>query len=118
VLFRSLITTSAWVAVTLLTRPTDQGVLVRFYELIRPHAAGWKPVIQQARQDGQLKDVVITTGQLPRELASMIAGCFAVYSLLFASGYLIYGQILPAFAGLAISAVSGWIIWTNWKKSH
>ena len=113
-----LITTSAWVAVTLFTRPTDQGVLVRFYELIRPHAAGWKPVIQQARQDGQLKDVVITTGQLPRELASMIAGCFAVYSLLFASGYLLYGQILPALAGLTISAVSGWIIWTNWKKSH
>ncbi len=113
-----LVTTTAWVSVTLLTRPTEQGVLLRFYEMIRPHATGWKPVIEQGRQSGRLKEAGITTGQLPRELASMIAGCFAVYSLLFATGYLLYGQILPALVGLVVSGISGWIIWTNWQKEH
>jgi Na+/proline symporter len=112
------ITTTAWVAVTIFTRPTDQAVLLRFYSLIRPHAGGWKPVIEKGRQSGQLSAGDITTGQLPRELASMIAGCFLVYGLLFSMGYLLYGQVMYALPGMAVSAVSTWIIVRNWKKLH
>lgn len=112
------ITTTAWVAVTIFTRPTDQAVLLRFYTLIRPHAGGWKPVIEKGKQSGQLSTGDITTGQLPRELASMIAGCFMVYGLLFSMGYLLYGQMLYALPGFAVSAVSAWIIVRNWKKLH
>ncbi|HRJ14386.1 MAG TPA: Na+:solute symporter, partial [Saprospiraceae bacterium] len=112
------ITTTAWVAVTIFTRPTDQAVLLRFYSLIRPHAGGWKPVIEKGRQSGQLSAGDITTGQLPRELASMIAGCFLVYGLLFSMGYLLYGQVMYALPGMAVSAVSVWIIVRNWKKLH
>ncbi|HRF42145.1 MAG TPA: Na+:solute symporter, partial [Saprospiraceae bacterium] len=112
------ITTTAWVAVTIFTRPTDQAVLLRFYSLIRPHAGGWKPVIEKGRQSGQLSAGDITTGQLPRELASMIAGCFLVYGLLFSMGYLLYGQVMYALPGMAVSAVSVWIIVRSWKKLH
>jgi SSS family solute:Na+ symporter len=112
------VTTAAWVAVTILTRPTDQAVLLRFYTLIRPHAGGWKPVIEKGKQSGQLSDVAITTGQLPRELASMIAGCFLVYGLLFSMGYLLYGEVLPALSGFFVSAIAAWIIVRNWKKLH
>ncbi len=112
------ITTTAWVAVTLLTKPTDQAVLVRFYALIRPHAGGWKPVIEKARAEGQLAGVPVTTGKLPRELASMIAGCFMVYGFLFSMGYMLYGQWLYALPGIVVSALAGWIIVRNWRRLH
>jgi solute:Na+ symporter, SSS family len=110
------VTTVAWVSVTLFTRPTAQPVLLSFYKLIRPHAGGWRPVIEQARKDGQLSAEATPPGKLPRELACMIAGCFMVYGLLFATGYLMYSEWLPALAGFAVAAVAGWIIVSNWKK--
>jgi solute:Na+ symporter, SSS family len=110
-----LITTMAWVSTTFLTRPTDKSVLLNFYQLIRPHAGGWKPVVQQGLQEGSLSQDMVTTGQFPRELASMIAGCFLVYGLLFSTGYLLYGNLLYALPGLITAAISTWIIVTNWK---
>jgi SSS family solute:Na+ symporter len=110
-----LITTAAWVSATFLTKPTDQSVLLNFYQLIRPHAAGWQPIVQHGLQQGSLQPAMITTGQFPRELASMIAGCFLVYGLLFSIGYLIYGHWVYALPGLVTAAVSTWIIIRNWK---
>jgi solute:Na+ symporter, SSS family len=110
-----LITTLAWVSTTFLTRPTDKKVLLNFYQLIRPHAGGWKPVVQQGLQEGSLSQDMVTTGQFPRELASMIAGCFLVYGLLFSTGYLLYGNLLYALPGLITAAISTWIIIRNWK---
>lgn len=110
------VTTVAWVGVTLFTRPTAQPVLLSFYKLIRPHAGGWRPVIEQAQKEGQLSAEATPPGKLPRELACMIAGCFMVYGLLFAMGYLLYSEWLPALAGFAVAAVAGWIIVSNWKK--
>lgn len=112
------VTTLAWVSVTLLTRPTKQSVLADFYALIRPHAAGWRPVIEKAREDGHPAGAAVSTGKLPRELACMIAGCFMVYGLLFSMGYLLYGQAIYALPGLAISAIAGWIIVRNWRALH
>ena len=45
------ITTLAWVGVTLLTSPDDIETLKRFYTAIRPHAAGWKPIVDQLDSD-------------------------------------------------------------------
>lgn len=110
-----LITTVAWVSATFLTRPTNNKVLLNFYQLIRPHAGGWRPVVQQGLQEGSLSQDMVTTGQFPRELASMIAGCFLVYGLLFSTGYLLYGNLLYALPGLITAAISTWIIVRNWK---
>lgn len=110
------VTTLAWVAVTLLTQPTDQGVLLRFYTLIRPHASGWKPVVKLAQQQGLLSDAEATTGQLPRELACMIAGCFLVYGLLFSVGYMLYGQWMYALPGMGMAGLAGWVIVRNWGR--
>src|SRR5690606_6332534 len=38
------ITTLIWILTTLITKPTDHGTLVRFYELVRPAGPGWKHV--------------------------------------------------------------------------
>ncbi len=110
------ITTIAWVAVTLLTRPARQDVLLRFYTLIRPHAGGWKPIVKLAQQQGLPSDAHVAAGQLPRELACMIAGCFLVYGLLFSVGYMLYGQWLYALPGMGVAGLAGWVIVRNWGR--
>ncbi len=65
-----LLTTIAWVATALFTKPTDQKVLVNFYKMIRPHAMGWQPVVQQGIKDGIIIDEHTRTGRLATEISN------------------------------------------------
>jgi hypothetical protein len=105
------LTTLCWLAVTWLTRPTDQETLLAFYKKIRPHDMGWRPVIQKGFREGKLTEAEVTTGQLPRELAAMFLGVFLVYSILFGTGYLLYGQVASTIAALIVAVVSGGLLW-------
>ena len=40
-----IVTTVGWLAVTLLTPPTDRAVLQSFYDRIRPYPAGWRRAV-------------------------------------------------------------------------
>ncbi len=112
------ITTVAWVAVTLLTPPTDEERLRSFFRLIRPSGPGWQPVIDRAKADGE--DLVPIDGpgwgKLPLQILSMFVGCLGVYSALFATGYWIYGKTMPAFALTVVAAVAGWGLFRLWRK--
>jgi hypothetical protein len=90
------ITTAAWITVTLLTRPTDVATLRRFYRLARPGGPGWQRVARDAAADGEPFPDPKADWTVPRGILAMLAGCFAVYSALFATGYWIYGR--PAVA--------------------
>ncbi|MEL7376374.1 MAG: sodium:solute symporter family protein [Bacteroidota bacterium] len=103
------ITTVGWLATMYLTRPTDQSTLVSFYQLIKPHASGWKVVLDRAGIPAT------STSGFSRELICMMAGVFLVYGFLFGTGLLLYGRTLPALFGLAVAAISGLIIYKNWK---
>jgi len=46
----------------------------------------------------------------------MLCGCFAIYSLLFSTGYFIYGQINDGISFLTISVVFAWGLKYNWNK--
>jgi SSS family solute:Na+ symporter len=105
------ITTLTWLVVTLLTRPTDQSTLLKFYQKIKPHGMGWKPVINKGLAAGALVKDEVTTGQLPRELAAMFLGVFLVYSILFGTGYFLYGQMASAAIALVVAFVSGTLLW-------
>ena len=41
----ALFTTLVWLVVTFLTKPCDEGVLIKFYEKTKPGGPGWKNVI-------------------------------------------------------------------------
>lgn len=111
------ITTALWMLVTFLTAPTEQSTLIGFYKLIRPHAKGWKPVIETGIAEKQLDaNHTPVYGQLPLEILSMVAGCFAVYGALFATGFFLYGEYLSGFVSTLLSLASGWIIARNWQK--
>ena len=110
------LTTIAWVTVTLMTRPTEQGVLVDFYKKIKPASGGWQPVINQAISDKAITTTEVRAGKLPLQILGMFAGCFMVYGALFGTGYLIYGNISQGLMAFGVSAIAGLIIYSIWKK--
>jgi solute:Na+ symporter, SSS family len=98
------ITTVAWVGVTLLTRPTDEATLRRFYRLARPGGPGWRRVAERAAAAGEAFPDPAGDWTVPRGILAMVAGCMAVYAALFATGYWIYGRYALA-AALTIVAI-------------
>ena len=110
------ITTIAWITVTFMTRPTDQGVLVGFYKRIKPASGGWQPVINQAISDKAITRTEVRAGKLPLQILGMFAGCFMVYGALFGTGYLIYGNISQGMMAFGVSGIAGLVIFSIWKK--
>jgi Na+/proline symporter len=111
-----LITTICWIVVTFLTRPTDQKTLSNFVKTIRPHSTGWKPVIESIKANEGLSSTSLTTGKLPAQIFAMFLGVFLVYSALFATGYLIYGNTVNAIIGFSITLLSALGLISQWKK--
>ncbi|QXD16316.1 Na+:solute symporter [Rhodocaloribacter litoris] len=102
------VTTAAWVAVAYLTPATDPAVLRDFYRRIRPGGPGWRPVLEAARQDG--RPVPAAASDLPHGLAAAACGALGIYSVLFATGFFLYGRLgLGTFfaltAGVALFAL-------------
>ncbi len=110
------ITTLAWVGVTLLTQPASKERLLHFFKLVRPHAAGWKPIVRNGLASGYLSEEDLETGSFALELSGMFAGCFTVYAALFGTGYWIYGQTGRALAATAITAVGTYVLFNIWRK--
>ncbi|MCH9661003.1 MAG: Na+:solute symporter [Bacteroidetes bacterium] len=109
-----LLTTISWVTVTLITRPTDTKVLAKFYNSVTPYGKGWKPFKRQAEQENiNLKN---THDNFTIDFASMLLGVVFVYTSLFGTGYLIYGNMLGAVVLISIAIVSAFFIFKLWKK--
>ena len=80
------ITTISWIAVTLLTGPESSKVLQRFYDKIEPDGV-WKPF---------LKAGVKKSKQLPKLFLCWFSSIIMTYSILFATGKLIFGEYTAA----------------------
>jgi solute:Na+ symporter, SSS family len=114
-LYGVAITTVSWVATTIFTQPTDHATLVSFFKKIRPHAAGWQPVVERGLREGTLTDADLPESRLSRELLCMFFGCVTVYAALFGMGYFMYGQMLNALIAAAVTAVGAWLL-IRWLK--
>ncbi|MEM9990371.1 MAG: sodium:solute symporter family protein [Bacteroidota bacterium] len=110
------ITTVGWLAVTFLTRPTEDATLIRFYQLIRPHAYGWQPILKIAVQSRKVDAEPTSAGQLPSELLAMFSGIFLVYSLLFTTGFFLYGKLNYAILGMLLSICFTALLWSAWYR--
>ncbi len=107
------ITSFGWILVTFLTRPTEQNTLKKFYNLIRPHNYGWKPVIKNL-SDSELE--ITTKGHsLSTEILLLFLGCVLVYSALFGTGYLLYGKMLLGMSCFIMTIISAVVISKLWK---
>ena len=110
------ITTFAWLLVTYLTKPTEQQTLRDFYRLVRPGGIGWNVVLKKAEQAGDPITETATKGDLPRGILCMIAGCLAVYSVVFATGYYMYGQIAYGVIFSIVAVVAIAFLMSVWHK--
>ena len=110
------ITTVCWLVVTFLTRPSDDAVLRRFYRLVRPGGRGWDKIIAKAQADGDPITETALPGDLPLGIICMIAGCFAVYSTVFAGGYYMYGQLGPAIICTVVAVAASVFLVKSWGK--
>jgi hypothetical protein len=53
---------------------------------------------------------------VPMGILAMVFACFAVYSALFATGYWIYGQPVPAAILTAIGVIAIIVLIILWRK--
>ena len=102
------VTTLIWLVVTFLTKPTDKVVLQFFYQKIKPAGPGWQPVEPDSKNR--------RTHLLWLGVGCMLLGCVAVYSALFATGQLIYGNRLSALILAAISGLSVLLLMKLWSR--
>ncbi len=111
-----LVTTVIWVVVTYLTQPEKQEVLEQFYTKIQPNKFGWKKVISKAKNKGlDIIDTSVDTS-LTYGIIAMIISTLLVYSILFAIGNFIYGEISLALILSVATIVFTFILIKLWGK--
>ena len=101
-------TTVVWIAVTFLTKPTDEVILKKFFERIRP-GGWWKPVAMLVPNVQQEKGYGIL-------LIDWLAGIVLVYSVLFGIGKLILGNYPAAVVFFTIAAAAMSILYYHLSK--
>jgi SSS family solute:Na+ symporter len=103
------ITTVAWLATTLLTRPEPDDVLVAFYQRTHPSVAGWARIARLAPDAKPSRDGL-------RNLLDWVAGCALIYGVLFGVGKLLLHETGPGLALLAGGVAGGAVIY--WDLSR
>ena len=106
------LTTLAWVAVTLLTAPSDMDTLTDFVRKIQPGGPGWAKV----RAHMQTEESTVQGWSIPTGILCMLVGAFAIYSALFSTGYFIYGKTGVGLILAALCLVSFLLLWRLSKK--
>ncbi len=110
----AFLTTLTWIVATYFTPPDNDETLRNFFRKIEPGGPGWKAVVKKARSEGV--SMPETTGQLPLEILGMVLGCVAVYGALFATGFFIYGFLVPAIVMTVCSAAAAAGILLIWPR--
>jgi SSS family solute:Na+ symporter len=81
----TLVTTVVWLAVTFATRPEPHDTLLAFYRRVRPAGAGWRGFAEET-------GLSAPRGEIARNFLMWILGVVLVYSIMFATGALLFGQ--------------------------
>jgi Na+/proline symporter len=110
------ITTFAWVLVTLVTKPSETATLRRFYALVHPGGPGWAKIVAEAKSDGDVFPDAEKDWDVPTSILCMVLGCFTVYGSLFATGFWIYGNRIPAMVLTAISILAAVTLMFYWRR--
>lgn len=103
------VTTIVWVSVTFLTKPTAEITLFNFYKRIHPGGILWKKI------SDRLPDVKSDTG-FAEMFVNWIVGVALVYSILFGTGSLIFGDIGKLFLYMFCALICTVIIIVNLSK--
>jgi SSS family solute:Na+ symporter len=101
-------------AATLLTRPTDQSLLVSFYRNVRPFGA-WGPIRRQAGMtEAERKALSESVGLA---IANTILGGIAILGAYLAPMYLVAHQHGPALAWLGTAIAAVVVLYFTWYRT-
>ncbi|MFK5981570.1 MAG: Na+:solute symporter [Flavobacteriaceae bacterium] len=112
-----LITTIVWVVVTFLTKPEKDETLRDFYKQTAPGGPGWKKVIETFTDKDYVEKETTKTWSVPSGILAMVLGCILVYSIMFATGNILYGNYTIA-GGLGILIfISAFLLIRLWRTN-
>ena len=103
------ITTVVWIAVTFLTKPTNEETLKSFYRRVHPGGIGWKPIADL------LPEVEGDSGYAGLFL-NWLAGIVLVYAMLFGIGKVILGEGLIGVVFIALGLLAAGVIYWDLSK--
>ena len=99
-----------------ITPAEEQYVLRSFYKKIQPGGPGWTKVVSEAKKES-IELIDDKEGwSVPSGIIAMLLGCVMIYSIMFCTGYFIYGDYILAFPLVAISLISAFFLIKIWKK--
>lgn len=100
------ITTIVWLIVTYITKPTEEKTLIEFYRRVHPGGFMWKKI------SSKLEGVEGDKGFV-KMFINWIFGVILVYSILFGTGSLIFGNVVNTVFYFIAAIISGIVIYTN-----
>jgi Na+/proline symporter len=108
-LITAAVTTVLWLVGTVVTKPEPAEKLVAFYRRVHPSVYGWQPIAKMCPEMPQVRDFVTN-------FTNWVVGCVMVYAALFGIGNLVFHRFLLGILLLGLSALSGWIIFSNLSR--
>ena len=111
-----LVTTIVWVAVTFLTQAESKTVLQYFYKKTQPGGPGWQKIVLEARQENIELENTKAGWSVPSGILAMLVGCALIYSIMFATGYIIYGNYLNGLLLIGAALIFALLLMKLWKK--
>ena len=114
--FVVFVTTTLWLIVTYLTPSESTSVLRSFYKKIQPGGPGWSKIVEEAKNDSE--DIIKENESwtVPSGIIAMLLGCIMIYSIMFSTGYFIYGSYMLAIPLFGLAVISGLYLIKVWKK--
>lgn len=100
------ITTVVWLMVTYMTKPTDDETLKSFVKKVRPGGPGWKKF-----EIAEGSDADTQKWQVPHQVLMMFLGTVTIYSILFGTGYFLYGNNVAGLISSLTALIAGYLLY-------
>ncbi|WP_299487136.1 sodium:solute symporter family protein [uncultured Allomuricauda sp.] len=114
--FIMIVTTVIWLTATFVTQPETKEVLRSFYQKIQPGGPGWSKVVDEAEMDNVQIVESNEKWSVPSGITAMLLGVVLIYSIMFATGYWIYGETNLALILTGVSVISGILLIRAWNR--
>ncbi|MDA0984276.1 MAG: Na+:solute symporter [Bacteroidetes bacterium] len=114
--FVVVVTSTLWILVTIFTPSESKEVLRAFYKKIQPGGPGWKSVLEDAEKESITLSDSDAGWTVPSGIIAMLLGCLMIYSIMFATGYFIYGDYQLALPLSALAIGAAFFLIKTWKK--
>ncbi|MEP7270101.1 MAG: sodium:solute symporter family protein [Acidobacteriota bacterium] len=110
-LITTAVVTVVWLAVTFLTKPTEESTLIAFYRRTRPSLKGWGPIARLAPD-------VHPSGGAGVRFAEWILGCALIYFALFGVGAIVFGSYLRGTVLIALALLAGYGVLLGFQREN